>query len=57
MRIHTYSGTNVLDAITESLMVQNVVPIKHNMILVRNVNQPCGTDEVDRYDIIRTISC
>ena len=47
MRIHTYSGTNVLGAITESLTVQNVVLIRCNMILARNVNQPCGTDEVN----------
>lgn len=46
MRIHIYSGTNALDAIMESLTVQNVVLIRLNMILARNVNQPCGTDEV-----------
>lgn len=46
MRIHTYSGTNALDAITESLTVQNVVLIRYNMILARSVSLQCGIDEI-----------
>jgi hypothetical protein len=46
MRIHIYSGTNALDAITESLTVQNVVLIRYNMTLVQSVSLLCGTDKV-----------
>ena len=46
-KIHISIGINVLTVIMENLMVPRAVLIRLNMILVQNVNQSCGIDEVD----------